>query len=369
MNILFYTVSNKRSRDIESQAIHFAAAGHTIHLLTQSPESELHHFFAGKGFRATAVVERPGVYTLVLLRQLRTLLGYCSQFKIDIVHSHLDPCNQISVVASYLSRTRFVVTRHHADALEYEASSAGRRLSRWIYRLASEVIVVSENVKEYMVREERIAAGKITVVPLSYDFSLYGLPPSSQVAECRLTLHTARVIVAVGRLSSLKRTDEIIRVLSEVRSHKIDVGLIIVGAGPEERRLRQLVVDLQLSEVVHFTGFTDNPLSWLAAADVCIHLSRTEASCTVVKEAALVGVPAIVCEGAGDFASYIRHGVNGWLVPVDNPVRPSVELLVRVLGDQQNLRTVGERLRQAVLSHFDIRNVLPLYERIHSAPK
>ena len=202
MNILFYTVSNKRSRDIESQAIEFARVGHRIFLLTQSPRSELHDIFEFKGFRAFDTNPSKGIFPLYLIGEIIKLVIFCYRHKITIVHSHLDPCNLVAVCSQLLLRAKVIVNRHHADALMYEASKKSQRISLWIYQRARYIIVVSENVKSHMVNEEGIKAKNVTVIPLSFNFELYDLPTEKETQEIRKKYATPLLLCTAGRFIS-----------------------------------------------------------------------------------------------------------------------------------------------------------------------
>lgn len=365
MNILFYTIADKRSRDIESQALEFAKANHQIFLLTQTPWSELHDFFQSRGFVAEASVTPATFFPLYIFKQVSNLHKFCSRYAIDVVYSHLDPCNLISVCSEFFLQSRIIVCRHHADALEYEAGAKARWISRMIYKLARRIIVVSNNAKEYMVTVEGIRPNKIEVIPLSYDFTLYDSPGEHEVEDIRNRYPAKLLLCTIGRFTTLKRIDLAIRVVKELVDRELDVKLIVLGRGTEGARLQQLVEELELDMHVFFPGFIRNVMPYLAAADLYIHFSLTESSSTTVKEAGLMATPVIVCKGVGDFDSYIEHGKNGFLLTKEGALKETMSIVQHVYNNIPLLENMGIELKSKVLSHFDIQRVLPLYEKIH----
>lgn len=365
MNILFYTVANKRSRDIESQAIEFAKANHQIFLLTQTPWSELHDFFQSRGFVAEAGVTPPTFFLRYIFKEVSTLHRFCSRYAIDVVYSHLDPCNLISVCSELFVRSRIIVCRHHADALEYEAGAKAQWISKMIYKLARRIIVVSTNAKEYMVTVEGIRPDKINVIPLSYDFTLYDSPAAWEVEDIRNRYPAKLLLCTIGRFTTAKRIDFAIRMVKELVSRELDVKLMILGHGADAARLQELVKELDLNMHVFFPGFIRNVMPYLAAADLYIHFSLTESSSTTVKEAGLVATPVIVCKGVGDFDSYIEHGKDGFLVSKEGAIKEAMSIVSNVYSSIPLLENMGIELKSKVLSHFDIQRVLPLYEKIH----
>ena len=366
MNILFYTISNKRSRDIESQAMAFSREGNSIFLLTQSGHSELHDFFISHQFIAVADPTPKTWFPIYLVTQIIKLIRFCWIHKITIVHSHLDPCNQVAVYSQYFIPAIVIVTRHHADALQYETSPQGQRASQRIYQLARKIIAVSANVKDFMVTREGIRPGKIAVIPLSFDFALFPLPDKKNVELIKRRYNSRITLVTVGRLTPLKRIHLIIDLVDQLSKRGLDVKLLIVGQGEEETRLKNLTAGLNLVDQIHFVGFVHNVQDYLAAADFYVHFSISEASCNTVKEASLVETPVIVCHGVGDFNSYIRDNINGFLVDHNNPVSEAAVIISEYWQDKGHLEKIGRNLNETVRHHFDINNVLNLYRQLHS---
>jgi glycosyltransferase involved in cell wall biosynthesis len=366
MSILFFTVADKRSRDIESQAALFAQQGRRVSLLTLSGWCPLHDVFVAKGWRAEARSVRPKWLPFHLLTEVFFLVRYCKRNQIDVLHAHLDPCNLIAVCSHFFMKTRVFVTRHHAEALEYESSAQGRWISKWMYRMAPAIIAVSANVKRYLTEREGVHPARVSVIPLSFDFSLYDKPDAAAVSAIRSKMGRTLTLITVGRLTSLKRVNLLIELTGKLLADGVDCSLMVVGCGPDEKLLQAAARSAGLEDRIFFTGFTDRVAEYLSAADVYVHFSVTEATCTAVKEAAWAGLPAIVCREVGDFEEYIVHGRNGFLVSKEQPVNEARAILREFGADKAKLRQMGESLRETVLTHFDINRRREAFENLHS---
>lgn len=105
-------------------------------------------------------------------------------------------------------------------------------------------------------------------------------------------------LLYIGRLHPIKGIENLLTALTMVKSH---VQLAICGEGePEyEGRLRTLVTDLNLAEIVRFHGRVDGELKeqHFRDADLCVAPSFKEAFCTVVLESLARAVPVIATHG------------------------------------------------------------------------
>ncbi|MCW2902722.1 MAG: glycosyl transferase group 1 [Streptosporangiaceae bacterium] len=163
--------------------------------------------------------------------------------------------------------------------------------------------------------------------------------PRHRSAGLRAKLAPAGEVLVgyVGRLAAEKRP-RLLAGLTGIPGAR----LVVIGDGPEERRLREL-----LPEAV-FTGFRGGrELSELIASlDVFVHTGADETFCQAVQEGLASGVPA-VAPAAGGPLDLIRPGYNGLLFPPDDAAgfRAAVATLVR---DQAARERMGVHARRSV---------------------
>ena len=116
---------------------------------------------------------------------------------------------------------------------------------------------------------------------------------AAQRAERRAEIACERLVVCVGRLVRSKRFDRVIEQVAEentTRSKGTPIVLVIVGDGPERRRLEILAHERGVD--ARFVGRLSRPeaLAWIGAADLLMHGSEAEGLSTVVREAEALGV-------------------------------------------------------------------------------
>ncbi|MEU3301255.1 MULTISPECIES: glycosyltransferase family 4 protein [unclassified Streptomyces] len=150
-------------------------------------------------------------------------------------------------------------------------------------------------------------------------------------------LHGRQVVLSVARLVPRKGQDMLIRALPLIRHAVPEATVLIVGQGPDERRLRRLAAPLPHGSVI-FTGglrHTETP-GYYAAADVFAMPCRTrragleaEGLGIVYLEAAASGLPVVVGDSGGA-PDAVLDGRTGTVVD-GRDVRAVAEAVVRLL--------------------------------------
>ncbi len=180
-----------------------------------------------------------------------------------------------------------------------------------------------------------------------------------------------RVVLHVGRLSREKSVDVVLRAFSQL-SQSDDVTLLIVGDGPDRKKLELLARMLGVADRVVFTGFIP-PAELLqsglfAVADVFATASTMESQGMVLVEAMAFGIPIVaVAEGAVPEVV----GDAGLLVHRNNP-KGIAEAIDSLLGDASMRESIGRKsLRRHQLFSLPIvtDRLVHIYERAIEANK
>jgi len=102
------------------------------------------------------------------------------------------------------------------------------------------------------------------------------------------------VVLMVGRLAAEKRQEDLIRAIARSR-HKERIQLVIAGAGPREKELRELGRSLPNPAEVGFVPRA-RLLDLLRSADLFVHCSEVELEGISCIEAMSVGLPVLVAD-------------------------------------------------------------------------
>jgi glycosyltransferase involved in cell wall biosynthesis len=360
-NVLFFYPPNKRSVVIETICKTIRDAGHQIILLSFSSHGALQEALEKTGIPTyTHVIPRKPSWKF-LWRQTRYLIRFCKKNKIDIVWSHLGEANFIALCASRFIKVKVITSRHHAESRFY--SEFGKELGirrnrkevfmdKLINRMARKIIVPSSDVWRSMKDFEKCNMKKVRLVPYIYDFSSYQKPDLSAVKQIREKYPCQLLLLMVSRMVTSKQHRPVFETVSKLLQEGLSIRLLVMDEGHLKEALEEFVVQHHLQDKIIFTGFREDFINYMAAADLLMHPSLTEASSNVVKEMGLLEKAVAVCKGVGDFDDYIVHGKNGFILdPAD--LSSSIENVIREAYDHPvKLQEFGQSLHTDVLNYF-----------------
>lgn len=159
-----------------------------------------------------------------------------------------------------------------------------------------------------------------------------------------------RIVAAGGRWVPVKAYDRLIRAFAVVADKRPDWRLRLYGGGPEERRLRALVRELDLHNHVYFMGTTPDLAGEFAKASIVASTSRTEDLGMSVLEAMGCGVPVVAFEGPRGPTEFVATGYNGVLVPDDQEDLFSAALLA-LIDDERRRRSLAAGALETAIRH------------------
>ncbi len=242
-------------------------------------------------------------------------------------------------------------------------------LTKIVYKLAKNIIVVSNRCKQFMVEVEKVNEHKIQVIFLAYNFKLYQDPNELVVAEIKQKYPAKLLLMVACRLVAPKRTELAIKVTRKLVERGIDVKTIILGTGPDFENIKNYIVKNSLHESVFMEGFKLNIMDYLSASDILVHPSLSDSSSVIIKEAGLQKKTVIACEGIGDVDDYLSTGQNAILVSKENTEEEMLNAIIDLYNDKSIGKRLGDNLYNSIIERFSISSILPVYDRIHSTIK
>lgn len=148
-------------------------------------------------------------------------------------------------------------------------------------------------------------------------------------------------LVSVGRMVPQKSFDRLLRVTRMLKNDGFDFGLILLGTGELEDKLKEQSRELKLEDTVSFLGYQTNPYKYVKNADLFVCSSLHEGFCTAVTESLIVGTPVIttMCSGMEELLG--KNHEYG--IIVDNGEDALYEGVRELLQDEEKLSTYSAK--------------------------
>ncbi|NMO95351.1 glycosyltransferase family 4 protein [Paenibacillus lemnae] len=249
----------------------------------------------------------------------------------DLIHAH-HPIAGMAMKAVF-PQTPLVQTVH--SSYERELILNGRiqeggpehRFLSSLYReleyVSEQLLTVSQSFAEYMSPYiER--PQDIEIIRNGFDEKRFKpVPHENKVPQ----------LITVCRLVPAKGLDILLLACAELKRKGYDYVLHIIGDGPSREELESMAKELGIYQETIFYGYTLHPEEFMPFFDIFVLPSRAEAFGSVFAEAALSCL-ALVGSEVGGIAEQIEDGVNGLLVPSEDPQALS-EALEKVISDPQ----------------------------------
>lgn len=283
---------------VDEVSARLAERGHQVTVVTTDPSNELPKNEVRRGFgvrrlrawpRTRDWYFSPGIFFEI------------ARGKFDIVHVQgvHTLAAPFAMAAALFSKTPYILTFHTGGHSE---RSSSLRKFQWrllapLLRRATKLVAVC-NYERTMFRET-IGVSEDTIVLARNGAEMPA--PSGSLPD--LPRAASPIISSVGRLEHYKGHHRLIKAMPEIVKRHPDAMLIIIGKGPYEKELANLVKKLSLEPHVMFRCFgpSERPqmADMVAASDVVALLSEYEAHPIAVTEALSLGRPVVVARTSG----------------------------------------------------------------------
>ena len=262
----------------------------------------------------------------------------------QIVHTHSSKAGILGRLAAAICRTPVVLFTAHGWAFKAEPGFKSRlylHADRWVGRITSTVICVSETEKVHGLAARTCRADRTVVIRNGVDARGF----RSEAP----TNHHDPVLVTVGRLQAPKDFPTLIAALARLRD--VSFRARIVGDGPDRQLVTAAIREAGLEDSVELLGGRDDVAALLADADCFVLSSRSEGLPLSVLEAMASGLPVVASDVGG--VHELVDEATGTLVPPNDP-DALAEALRHLLLDPALRRKLGSAGHARVLTDFTV---------------
>lgn len=223
-----------------------------------------------------------------------------------------------------------------------------RYLEEYIYRRCSSVLSVSVYTANMIVDLYKIDRQSVQVLPYPIDIDWFSPPPDFSKRS------NDKKIISISRLNDpRKNICMLIKAFSAVKKEIPDAKLILVGDRPN-KGLVKLVDDLHLKGHILFPGSVSNKAKrdYYRQSSIFALSSYQEGLGIAGLEAMSCGL-SVVSTKCGGPEEYVREGVTGFLVPI-NDEHQMASKLIQLLSNSQLRRQLGLNARDYIVRNYSI---------------
>jgi len=283
-----------------------------------------------------------------------------------ILHTHTAKAGAVGRLAALLAgdaRPPIVVHTFHGHVLRGyfdPLRTAGfRLLERWLATKSTALVAVSPQVRDDLVSLGVAPRERFVVVRVGIELEQRVAAERDGRGESRRVLGIGPDRFAVGwigRMTGVKRTDDVLRAFRRLRDRGVDACLCMIGDGPDRPAVERRAHELGLMRDTFFLGYQEEVAPFYAAFDAMILPSINEGTPVSAIEALAAGRP-VVATRVGGVPDVIREGEDGFLVEPGD-VDALAERLARLAADPELRERLGTAGRARVIPRYSVERLV-----------
>lgn len=328
---------------ILSEAKNMLTRGHRVMLLTPA-EAEIYPAAQKMGIPIEAIdIAKKRISGVMALR--RWFANNGAQYDIVNTHSSTDSWLSALAMASLRDQLPLVRTRHVSTPVNNSP------FTRWLYATASaHIVTTGESLRQQLHRDNGYALSKMTSIRTGIDLTTFR-PQDKKAMRAKLQIADKPTLGIVATLRDWKGHEDLLDAVVLLRQRDAafcDWQLLIVGDGPEFKRLVAKIAARGLNDVVKLVGNQNNVAEWLAAFDIFVLPSYgNEGVPQGIMQAMACALP-VVSTPVGAIAEAVAVDRSGLLVPTRNPsaLADALTSLMRDETKRQEMGNAGHKIAQ-----------------------
>lgn len=318
-----------------------------------------------QGLSKDVLVSCANVRRKIDIKALRTLCRFVNRESVDI----LVCTNEFALLYGWLtlkfSRSRVALAEvFHTTELRTWKAKLQMAFYRRFFYAADLVVFVCEKQRAYWqskqlsLRSSSVIHNGIDVARFRNDFT------SDDVFSLRAQFEFSSSDFVIGICASLRPEKahlDLLDALALLKRQGHVLKCMIIGDGPERKKIERAIDARGLRGDVAVTGFLPDVRKYVAACDVMVLVSRyIETFSLSALEAMALRKPIIMSE-VGGAAEQVSHGHNGQLFPAGD-----IEALARSILEVQMANAdgkMGVNARASVVDRFSLDKMLMKYDQ------
>jgi glycosyltransferase involved in cell wall biosynthesis len=310
------------------------------------------------------------------LRDVRSVLHLARtirRVRPQILHTHTAKAGAVGRIAALLAgdaRPPIIVHTFHGHVLRGYfgplRSRAFALLERRLAKATTCLVAVSPEVRDDLVRLGVAPREKFVVIRLGIELGERVRVEENGRDETRRMLGIppeAFTVGWIGRMTGVKRTDDVLLAFRSLRERGVAARLCLVGDGPDRDHVERRAHELGVMRETLFLGYQADVAPFYAAFDAFVLPSGNEGTPVTTIEALAAGRP-VVATRVGGVPDVVRDGEDGFLV-APGDVEELADKLAALAGDADLRARMGAAGRGNVLPRYAVGRLVDDIDRLY----
>jgi len=235
------------------------------------------------------------------------------------------------------------------------------KLESWLYSKAGFVNAVTEGIREILIHDKQVPAGKVLFLPNGIDTDLFRPQPIDATWRTSLGLPDEKHIILYTGTHGYAHGMEVILEAAELLKD-INVLFLLVGGGSEKTHLEKLCTHKALKNVIFFSPHPPEMIARLySLATAGISTLRDSPLFEATRPVKILSIMAcgkpVLYSGAGEGARLVAEAKAGIIIPPENPTALA-DAIRSLISDVAYTAQLGNNGRAYVKKHLQWPSVI-----------
>lgn len=351
--------------------------GHKITIIVPRRNKNWREIEDDGNIRVIRIYPFKGIYgslnTIKKVNKLTNIRNY------DIIHAH-NPLKYglCAYLGSFSQKLPFIYELHHPTFYRVHPTIAhvnnkNNRIwelfEKFIFYKSDKIMVISNEIKDKLIKKG-ISADKISLLPNGVNIDKFSVTQKNELIQRKYNLHDKKVILFLGTFQPWEELDKLVKVFAKIKERQNNVKLLLVGDGPDRKKIEKTIREYNLTKYVTITGFvpfSDVP-KYYSVCDVFVmvrpDMPLTQDTTPIKPFEAMAAGKVVISTDLKAMREIIEDGKTGFLVP--HSIDAIADKIIEVLNNPQLQEEIGANARRYIKENKDwkviINNLVNAYE-------